>query len=108
MTKTMTIIESNGSKLAGEKPDTIEQLIEVLKNHRLDISSFGSFGFIKFEEDNGYSARDYDMRNVSIHGNFIDISHVFRITGVYRTLYPLIEAIEENLKRQSLLINERN
>lgn len=101
-----TVIHSNGSKWNSEEQDTIEQLIEVLKHHHLDIAQFGAFGFIRFGDNNGYGMQDYDLHNVEIHGNFADISHVFRIEGVYKNLYPLIEAIEDNLKKQSELIME--
>lgn len=94
-----TVIHSNGSKWAGQEPDTIEQLIEVLGKHTLDIARFGAFGFCVFTESNGYSSRDYDKHSVRIHGNFLDVSHVFDIEGQYETLSQVIEAIEGNLKR---------
>lgn len=96
-----TVIHSNGSKWAGQEPDTIEQLIEVLGKHTLDIERFGAFGFITFVEggNNGYSSRNYDKHTIRIHGNFLDVSHVFDIEGEYKTLFPLIEAIKANIKR---------
>ena len=42
----MVEIYSNGSKWAGEKLDTLEKLLEVLNKHKLDIASFGVFGFV--------------------------------------------------------------
>lgn len=101
-----TIIKSNGSKWNGEQPDTIEQLIDVLGKHRLDIERFGAFGFCVFGDSNGYSSRDYHEHNVKIHGNFIDVSHVFEIEGVYKDLEKVIEAIEANLERQSDELNK--
>ena len=103
MTNTMaskTIINSNGSKWAGEEPDTIEKLIEVLGTHRLDLERFAAHGFIAFTESNGYGNRDFEQHSVRIIGNFLDISHVFNIEGVYENLRPLINAIEDNIKRQ--------
>lgn len=94
-------IHSNGSKWAGEENDTIDQLIEVLKVNRLDFQMFGCHGFVHFREDNGFSSQDYRRHNVQISGNFLDISHVFNIEGVYQDLENVITAIEENLKRQS-------
>lgn len=93
-------IISNGSKRLGESPDTIDELIKVLNEHDIDIARFGAFGFVKFEGDNGYSSRDYHMHNVSIHGNFREVSHVFHLEGVYEALDPVINAIEANLERQ--------
>ncbi len=98
---TKTIIHSNGSKWLGEAPDTIEQLIEVLKTNRLDFSRFGCHGFVNFRDNNGFSNEQYHRHNVQISGNFIDISHSFDIEGVYADLENVIHAIEENLKRQS-------
>lgn len=94
-------IHANGSKWAGEEQDTIEKLIEVLKNHKLDFGRFGCHGFVHFRDDNGFISRDYHMHNVQISGNFLDISHAFDIEGVYQDLEQLIYAIEDNLKRQS-------
>ena len=95
------IIHSNGSKWAGEEPDTIEELIEVLKTYKLDFGRFGCHGFIHFRNNNGFSSQDYHMHNIQIAGNFLDISHVFNIEGVYQDLEKLVYAIEDNLKRQS-------
>lgn len=100
-----TIIHSNGSKWAGQEPDTIEQLIEVLKTNDLDLRHFAAFGFISFEENNGYMDRDFEEHNIRIHGNFTRLSHVFNIRGIYRELQPLINAIESNIARQCDRIN---
>lgn len=95
-----TTIMSNGSKWAGQEQDTVEQLIEVLKTNDLDLRRFGAFGSISFEENNGYSDRDFEEHNIRVHGNFAKLSHVFNITGTYKKLQPLINAIESNIARQ--------
>lgn len=64
-----TRIASNGSKWAGEAPDTVEQLIEVLgSGHALDSARFN--GFVHPQPDG----------SVQFFGNFADLSHVFNIT----------------------------
>lgn len=95
-----TIIHSNGSKWLGEELDTIEQLIKVLDTHKLDLARFAAFGFITFQNSNGFSNRAYEEHTVSISGNFSDISHVFHIEGIYNNLQPVITAIENNIKKQ--------
>lgn len=93
-----TIIHSNGSKWAGEENCTIEELIDVLEHHRLDLKRFACHGFVNFVDNN--EGREYEDSGVHIHGNFLDISHVFNINGIYRYLEPLIKAIEANIERQ--------
>ena len=100
----MVEIYSNGSKWAGEKADTLEKLMEVLKTHKLDITRFGVFGFVNFTKDNGYSNQQYDQHNVRIHGNFIDVSHVFNIEGKYSELKQIIDAIQNNIESQLQVI----
>lgn len=100
-----TEIINNGSKWAGQEPDTIEQLIEVLKKNDLDLRRFAAFGFISIEDSNGYGDNDYREHNVRIWGNFTKLSHIFNIKGVYRDLQPLIDAIESNIARQCDRIN---
>lgn len=94
-----TVITSNGSKWAGQEPDTLETLIEVLGKYDLDIARFGAHGFVEFTKDNGYASRDYENHTVRLFGNFLTISHAFNIEGLYRNLRPVIEAIDANLGR---------
>lgn len=101
-----TKIHSNGSKWAGEENCTIEELIDVLKHHDLDLERFACHGFISFKENNGYPNRDYEKHNVHVWGNFVTISHVFNIDGVYENLLPLIQAIEANIKDQCSRIKD--
>jgi len=92
--KTMKIqILSNGSKWADEEPDSIEKLMEVLKQYPLDIERFALYGFVHFPENTNL---------VRCFGNFLTISHVFRIEGDKNSqeIKNLISAIDANIKRQ--------
>lgn len=102
-----TIVNSNGSKWAGQDPDTIEELIEVLKHNDLDLRRFAAHGFISFGSSNGYGNQSYREHSVRIHGNFLTVSHVFDIEGLYKNLEPLIDAIEENIANQCNRIQPR-
>ena len=87
----MTIqILSNGGKYAGQEPDTIEQLIDVLANHPLD-RTFEKYGnFVYLSEDGKWNA----------FGNFLRLSHVFRIEADTREeLGELEAAIRVNQQR---------
>lgn len=97
---TKTIIHSNGSKWAGETPDSIEKLIEVLGAYDLNLRDFSRNGFLSFINDNGYGNRDYEEHEVNLFGNFNKISHVFNINGTYKTLRPVIDAIDANIAKQ--------
>ena len=85
-----TNIISNGSKWAGEDPDTIETLLDVLKEYKLD-----------------YRCRPFIERfNVCpcgevyhFSGNFKNLSHVFSINTNNKELSKTImSAISENDK----------
>jgi len=67
-------ISSNGSKWAGQAPDTIDQLIEVLGAETLnpEFEMFGNFS----ESSSDYETAIYQCR---MHGNFLNLSHVFNI-----------------------------
>lgn len=93
-----TVIHSNGSKWAGQEPDSIEKLIEVLNHNELDLERFACHGFVTWVDNN--DGNDYEHSEVKIWGNFRNLSHVFDINGEYKTLEPLIRAIERNIKRQ--------
>lgn len=87
------IIHSNGSKWAGQDPDSVDVLIDVLSKYPLDLERFACFGFVNFN-DNGRS----------FFGNFLNISHVFRI-DTENTIEDqeiadrLTNAIKDNIKR---------
>lgn len=66
-----TTIHSNGSKWAGQEPDSIATLLEVLASTPLD-PTFEKYG------DFAYNAETHDG-TVRFFGNFYLVSHVFRI-----------------------------
>jgi hypothetical protein len=77
----MLEINSNGSKWAGQKPDTIEELLNVLDKYTLD-PTFEKYG--NFINNNPIwvkpKAKEKYKGCTQIFGNFITISHVFNIT----------------------------
>jgi hypothetical protein len=90
-----TEIQSNGSKWAGESPDSIEKLIEVLGECRLNERLFGEF-------------IHRDARGLFFFGNFVDVSHVFSITSNDpEVVASLAVAICRNLLRQHPTIARR-
>lgn len=114
-------IQSNGSKWAGESPDNIEVLLEVLSKYNLDLPMFSNKDTSEytFITENPHSAKfnpDYPHKSslmwindkplynvpvVSFFGNFEDISHVFSITTNHqKTIALLTEAINANILRQ--------
>lgn len=83
-------IISNGSKWAGEKPDTIERLMEVLQEYILDP---------RFDEER-FGRFCYQLSTGVFHalGNLLDRSHVFSIRGTLDELLPLAQRIKENTR----------
>lgn len=65
----MGTIHSNGSKWAGEPLDTLEQLLTVLSTEPLDPVFLQYGGF-----------REVHRGQAHYLGNFLNVSHVFRIT----------------------------
>jgi hypothetical protein len=94
MTNRKTEVQSNGSKWAGQKPDTIQKLLEVLDTHALD-RTFEAFGnFVEPLETGG----------VSFFGNFQEVSHVFSINTTDQNLIKrLTDAIRANQQRPDYL-----
>ena len=87
----MTTIHSNGSKWAGQEPDTIERLLETLAEHPLDCARFKRFQY-------PVPGRPGTVR---FWGNFKHVSHVFNIdTGEPLVIQSLSLAIRQNLSRQ--------
>ncbi len=62
-------IHSNGSKWYGEAPDPVEVLLDALGKHTLD-PSFEDYGNFVFQEEGRWW----------VFGNFLERSHVFRIS----------------------------
>lgn len=83
-----TIIHSNGSKWAGEKPDSIEKLLEVLATEPLE----------RTFEDCGNFAYNHEIKKgfIRFFGNFHKLSHGFNIEsddeGVCAKLVAAIKA----------------
>ena len=84
-------IISNGSKWAGEDPDSLETLIEVLRSETLDP---------RFEDHGTFVTRTNDGR-AEIFGNFLTVSHVFQIEGTDAELAEAIDAIEANKRSET-------
>ena len=103
-----TIIHSNGSKWAGEEPDSIDRLIEVLAEHTIEERFFGPFT-VREETEDGES-KDVTHYHcpikmgswpregyVRFFGNFEKLSHVFRIdTNDPDVVLKLVDAIKAN------------
>lgn len=86
----MIKIYSNGSKWAGEKPDSIGKLKERLKNYPLD-STFEKYGNFAFKERKG---------NYHLFGNFKTLSAIFNIeTDNQKVFEGLKKLIKANQKR---------
>lgn len=109
----MNII-SNGSKWAGEEPDSIEELLEVLKHHPLDpdFEECGNF-FYKLTEKDLCKGSKHLAGPYTAFGNFWTISHGFNINGTKEEMEPLRKAIRANQKRDDYKTakegrNERN
>lgn len=84
-----TIITSNGSKWAGQDPDTLEQLLDVLTKEPLD-PTFERCGNFVIPDDQGF---------VNFFGNFANVSHVFNIdSNEPREIERLTAAIRANQK----------
>ena len=76
-------ITSNGSKWAGQKPDSVETLIGVLETETLDPTFERYGGFVSF-----------DGKGLQAFGNFLTVSHVFNINGTVEEMRPLARAIK--------------
>ena len=97
-----TIIHSNGSKWFGEKPDSIEKLLEVLSEKTLAWHIIEKDPKKVINPAKGIlMATDqpmYPNQNVTcFFGNFIDLSHVFNIdTNDEDVVKKLTAAIKKN------------
>jgi len=87
-----TIVYSNGSKMAGQAPDSIGELLEVLKREPLDRYLFDGH----FITPHGNTVRFF--------GNFLTVSHVFNIdTDDPDVIQPLTRAIRRNQRTPAYL-----
>jgi len=90
-------IASNGSKWAGEAPDSVETLLGVLATETIDPT---------FER---YGGGIYYLGDGKLHafGNFLTRSHVFDITGTIEEMRPLALAIKAAKRRPEYLKAKR-
>ncbi|OGT90113.1 MAG: hypothetical protein A2514_11325 [Gammaproteobacteria bacterium RIFOXYD12_FULL_61_37] len=84
---TQTRIESNGSKVLGQEPDPVESLIERLGKYTID-PYWGTYVLPR---------SDISTREMSICGNFVELSAVYRIFTVDERL---LEAVWSNLNSE--------
>ena len=79
-----TIIQSNGSRWAGEDLATLDELAECLRTHTLD-PTFEKYGDFLYQVRPGDWIRGKKPegtdpeRTFNMFGNFFDVSHVFNI-----------------------------
>jgi hypothetical protein len=97
-----TIIRSNGSKWAGESPDTLDDLITVLGTHAL-AAKFEDYGNFVMKCTTTYlDALNGAGANLAPHalhfwGNFEELSHVFDVlTDDQEVIDRLVAAIKAN------------
>ena len=106
----MTTIHSNGSKWAGEEPDTVATLLMVLAKHPLDrrFEAYGNFVQKNPRLANGPGRLSEDPETRLFWGNFFTVSHVFRIETTDRELIGrLTLAIRKNQQRDDYLSQEQ-
>jgi len=83
-------IWSNGSKWAGQSPDSVATLLEMLGTETLD-PWFEAYGNFVIGADPAIPAGQ-----VRVWGNFLTVSHMFRIDGTPEEMAPLVAAIRAN------------
>jgi hypothetical protein len=86
-------IEWNGSKWAGQAPDPLAVLIDVLGREPLN-PCFEEYG-------NFVMPCEFGSGLVHLHGNFYRVSHVFSIKGTVEELREVIVAIDANRRTQA-------
>ena len=79
-------IRYNGSKWAGQEPDTLDVLFRLLAVEPLNplFEQYGNF------------VQEMDKEMVECWGNFLNVSHVFSINGTEEEMAPLMGAIRFN------------
>ena len=88
-----TTIHNNGSKWAGQAPDSVDKLLSVLQEYPLDRT---------FEDYGNFIQRD--GKTVRFWGNFYNLSHVFQIdTDDPDLISRLSGAVRDNQKREDYL-----
>ena len=100
----MLEIQSNGSKWAGQEPDNIEVLLEMLAKEPLDRTYEDCFYYPL--EDDFRKRHNYPEGTIAFSGNFFKYSHVFNIrTDELSIIKQLTQAIEAN-KQTDAYINQ--
>ena len=98
----MIKITCNGSKWAGQPPDTIETLLEVLATEPLrpEFEDYGNFISHLDDPEHGYedeAKREAAKGQVRFWGNFAHLSHSFNIdTDEPELIATLTKAIRDN------------
>lgn len=103
-----TNIMFNGSKWAGQPPDTLEKLLEVLATEPLD-PRYKRFNapVVRGDYPLGMS-QDLEGFTHHFHGNFYRISHAFSVfTNDDSVIAALTEACEKNIASDAYKAAER-
>lgn len=96
-----TIILHNGSCFAGEEPDNIKELLEILKTETIEERFFSPFILNKYNNEkrkytNMCPIKEKDGE-YTFFGNFERLSHVFHIITTNKDIIkPLSDAIKRN------------
>ena len=96
----MLEIISNGSKWAGQQPDSIEELLNVLDKYTLDptFEKYGNFINSNPEWLKPEAVEEY-KGCTKFFGNFMTLSHVFNIiTDDTEVIEALTKAINKNVE----------
>ena len=103
-----TNIMFNGSKWAGQPPDTLEKLLEVLATEPLD-PRYKRFNAPVFSGDYPLGmSQDLEGFTHHFHGNFYRISHAFSVfTNDDSVIAALTEACEKNIASDAYKAAER-
>ena len=103
----MLEIISNGSKWAGEAPDSVDTLLQVLRGHPLDhrlapfVIHAATLRFLSAGDALKYA------NCVRFAGNFVTVSHVFHIyTDEPLIIDALADAIHANMKTEAYKLYE--
>lgn len=92
-------IISNGSKFLGGEPDTLQQLLQVLRVETLDpgFEYHGNFFYALGGPDGWGDGRP----GFTAFGNFWTCSHVFQLNGSHEELAELEKAIRANQETEN-------
>ena len=102
----MLEIENNGSKWAGQEPDSVEVLLKVLEQEPLN-KTFEEYGDFCYPLEADFCKKhNYPKGTIAFFGNFFKYSHCFSIrTDELPVIKRLASAIENN-KQTAAYINQ--